>query len=92
MGKKSKSSRKGKKAWRANISTEEIEDFFEKSTKDALSGGSLQAVSSDCLFFEDKSKGTYPFLFISFWLFIFRLYENDVFDYELLKLVYEKGF
>lgn len=56
MGKKSKSSRKGKKAWRANISTEEIEDFFEKSTKDALSGGSLQAVSSDSLFFEDKSK------------------------------------
>ncbi|XP_058744901.1 ribosome biogenesis protein NOP53 [Vicia villosa] len=56
MGKKSKTSRKGKKAWRANISTEEIEDFFEKSTKDALSGGSLQAVSSDSLFFEDKSK------------------------------------
>lgn len=57
MGKKAKGSRKGKKAWRANISTEEIEDFFEKSTKDALSGGSLQAVSSDSLFYEDKSKG-----------------------------------
>ncbi|KHN46126.1 Hypothetical protein glysoja_022768 [Glycine soja] len=56
MGKKAKGSRKGKKAWRANISTEEIEDFFEKSTKDALSGGSLQAVSSDSLFYEDKSK------------------------------------
>ncbi|XP_023547341.1 ribosome biogenesis protein NOP53-like [Cucurbita pepo subsp. pepo] len=37
MGKKSKGSRKGKKAWRANISTAEIEDFFEKSTKDDLS-------------------------------------------------------
>ncbi|KAL9316557.1 hypothetical protein ACSQ67_017558 [Phaseolus vulgaris] len=56
MGKKAKGSRKGKKAWRANISTEEIEDFFEKSTKDALSGGSLQALSSDSLFYEDKSK------------------------------------
>ncbi|MCD7465426.1 hypothetical protein HAX54_001272 [Datura stramonium] len=41
MGKKTKSSRKGKKAWRANISTEDIEDFFDNSTKDALSGGSL---------------------------------------------------
>ncbi|XP_004491045.1 ribosome biogenesis protein NOP53-like [Cicer arietinum] len=56
MGKKAKTSRKGKKAWRANISTEDIENFFEKSTKDALSGGSLEAVSSDSLFFEDKSK------------------------------------
>ncbi|XP_057441739.1 ribosome biogenesis protein NOP53-like [Lotus japonicus] len=56
MGKKAKGSRKGKKAWRANISTEDIEDFFEKSTKDALSGGSLEAVASDTLFYEDKSK------------------------------------
>jgi nucleolar protein 53 len=56
MGKKSKSSRKGKKEWRTNISTEEIEDFFEKSTKDALSGGSVQALESHSLFFEDKSK------------------------------------
>ena len=38
MGKKAKSS---KQAWRANISTADIADFFEKSTKDALSGGSL---------------------------------------------------
>ncbi|XP_061351708.1 ribosome biogenesis protein NOP53-like [Gastrolobium bilobum] len=56
MGKKAKGSRKGKKAWRANISTQDIEDFFEKSTKDALSGGSLNALSSDSLFYEDKSK------------------------------------
>lgn len=58
MGKKAKSSRKGKKAWRANISTEDFEDFFEKSTKDALSGGSLADVPSDSLFFVDKSSGT----------------------------------
>ncbi|KAJ7959571.1 Ribosome biogenesis protein NOP53 [Quillaja saponaria] len=44
MGKKAKTSRKGKKAWRGNISTEDIDDFFEKSTKDALYGGSLASV------------------------------------------------
>ncbi|KAJ9160414.1 hypothetical protein P3X46_025818 [Hevea brasiliensis] len=32
-----KSSRKGKKAWRAKISTKDIDDFIEKSTKGALS-------------------------------------------------------
>ncbi|KAB1214101.1 hypothetical protein CJ030_MR5G017364 [Morella rubra] len=56
MGKKAKSSRKGKKAWRANISTEEIEDFFEKSTKDALSGGPLSSAPADSLFVVDKSR------------------------------------
>lgn len=56
MGKKAKTSRKGKKAWRANISTEEIEDFFEKSTKDALSGGSLSSAPTDSLFVVDKSR------------------------------------
>lgn len=56
MGKKPKSSRKGKKAWRANISTEDIHDFFEKSTKDALSGGNLASAPADSLFFVDKSK------------------------------------
>ncbi|WZY90795.1 hypothetical protein YC2023_047530 [Brassica napus] len=55
MGKGSKSSRKGKKAWRANISTEDIEDFFEKTTKDALSGGNLSAAPSDDLFRVEKS-------------------------------------
>lgn len=55
MGKRAKSSRKGKKAWRANISTQDIEDFYEKSTKDALSGGSLTQVPSESLFFVDKS-------------------------------------
>ncbi|KAJ0258244.1 Ribosome biogenesis protein NOP53 [Hirschfeldia incana] len=55
MGKRAKSSRKGKKSWRANISTEDIEDFFEKSTKDALSGGNLSAAPSEDLFHVDKS-------------------------------------
>ncbi|KFK29815.1 hypothetical protein AALP_AA7G182500 [Arabis alpina] len=55
MGKKAKTSRKGKKAWRANISTEDIEDFFDKSTKDALSGGNLSAASNDDLFHVEKS-------------------------------------
>lgn len=56
MGKKSNTSRKGKKAWRANISTEDIHDFFEKSTKDALSGGSLTSAPTESLFFIDKSQ------------------------------------
>ncbi|KAL5568878.1 hypothetical protein UlMin_025453 [Ulmus minor] len=56
MGKKAKTSRKGKKAWRANISTEDIHDFFEKSTKDANTGGSLSAAPADSLFFVDKSR------------------------------------
>ncbi|XVE99845.1 hypothetical protein REPUB_Repub03eG0236600 [Reevesia pubescens] len=56
MGKKAKTSRKGKKAWRANISTEDIDDYFEKSTKDALSGGSLTSAPTESLFFIDKSK------------------------------------
>ncbi|CAH8376194.1 unnamed protein product [Eruca vesicaria subsp. sativa] len=55
MGKGSKSSRKGKKAWRANISTEDIEDFFEKTTKDALSGGNLSTAPSEDLFRVEKS-------------------------------------
>ncbi|GJU85741.1 ribosome biogenesis protein NOP53-like protein [Tanacetum coccineum] len=53
---KSKSSRKGKKAWRKNISTEDIEDFHEKANKDALSGGSLTGAPNDSLFFVDKSR------------------------------------
>ncbi|XP_075485449.1 ribosome biogenesis protein NOP53-like [Primulina tabacum] len=56
MGKQAKSSRKGKKAWRANISTEDFEDYFEKSTKDALSGGSLADIPGDSLYFVDKSR------------------------------------
>lgn len=75
MGKKAKGSRKGKKAWRANISTEDIEDFFEKSTKDALSGGSLEAFPNESLFYVDKSKGNYSYsLLVLFYFFLnFRL-------------------
>lgn len=72
MGKKAKGSRKGKKAWRANISSADIEDFYEKSTKDALSGGSLSSAPSDSLFFVDKSTGIY-FLFFYFLMFQFDI-------------------
>ncbi|KAK4756713.1 hypothetical protein SAY87_006840 [Trapa incisa] len=54
MGKGAKSSRKGKKAWRANISTEDIDDFLEKSTKDARTV-SVAGIASDDLFSVDKS-------------------------------------
>lgn len=57
MGKKAKTSRNGKKAWRANISTDDIDEFIDKSTKDALSGGSLTSVPSESLFYVDKSRG-----------------------------------
>lgn len=56
MGKKAKTSRNGKKAWRANISTDDIDEFIDKSTKDALSGGSLTSVPSESLFYVDKSR------------------------------------
>ncbi|KAF0927969.1 hypothetical protein E2562_037063 [Oryza meyeriana var. granulata] len=55
MGKASKGSRKGKKAWRANISTDDIEDFYEKQTRDAHAGaGAIPSLPSDSLFFVDK--------------------------------------
>lgn len=56
MGKAAKSSRKGKKAWRANIKTDDIDEYFEKTTKDALSGASnLDAATSESLFYVDRS-------------------------------------
>ncbi|KAK8916266.1 hypothetical protein KSP39_PZI022765 [Platanthera zijinensis] len=57
MGKVAKGSRKGKKAWRANIKTDDIEEFFEKATKDAHSGVSsaITSLPSDSLFYVDKS-------------------------------------
>ncbi|THU62698.1 hypothetical protein C4D60_Mb01t07840 [Musa balbisiana] len=60
MGKAAKGSRKGKKAWRANISTDDIDDYFEKSTKDALSGrtAAIASLPSDSLFYLDKSSTT----------------------------------
>uniref|UniRef100_A0A0D9WCP4 Ribosome biogenesis protein NOP53 n=1 Tax=Leersia perrieri TaxID=77586 RepID=A0A0D9WCP4_9ORYZ len=55
MGKASKGSRKGKKAWRANISTDDIDDFFEKQTRDAHAGAAaIPSLPSDSLFFVDK--------------------------------------
>ncbi|CAN6483677.1 unnamed protein product [Victoria cruziana] len=56
MGKKkAKSSRKGKKEWRSNISTADIDDFFSQATKDAHSGGSLSHLPAKSLFFLDSS-------------------------------------
>jgi len=55
MGKASKGSRKGKKAWRANISTDDIDDFFEKQTRDAHAGAvAIPSLPSDSLFYVDK--------------------------------------
>ncbi|XP_078162559.1 nop53 protein isoform X2 [Carex rostrata] len=52
MGKMAKGSRKGKKAWRANISTADIEDYMEKVTRDSLSGASqIPSLPDDSLFF-----------------------------------------
>lgn len=60
MGKAAKGSRKGKKAWRANISTDDIDDYFEKSNKDALSGrtAAIASLPSDSLFYLDKRSTT----------------------------------
>ena len=55
--KKSKTSRKGKKAWRANISTKEEDDFAQKTDRDERSGGSLVSLPDESLFFVDKSSG-----------------------------------
>ncbi|GLJ14907.1 hypothetical protein SUGI_0242640 [Cryptomeria japonica] len=51
-----KTSRKGKKAWRSNISTAEVDDYLIHTDKDARSGGPLTQISSDSLFYLDKSK------------------------------------
>jgi nucleolar protein 53 len=55
MGKASKGSRKGKKAWRANIKTDDVEEFFEQQTRDAHAGAAaIPSLPSDSLFFVDK--------------------------------------
>ncbi|KQK07592.1 ribosome biogenesis protein NOP53 [Brachypodium distachyon] len=55
MGKAAKGSRKGKKAWRANIRTDDIDEFFEKQTRDAHAGAAaIPSLPSDSLFFVDK--------------------------------------
>ncbi|KAJ8442639.1 hypothetical protein Cgig2_003683 [Carnegiea gigantea] len=52
MGKKK--AKRVKKAWR-NISTQDIDDFNEKATRDANSGGSLASAPSDSIYVLDKS-------------------------------------
>jgi hypothetical protein len=55
MGRASKGSRKGKKAWRANIKTDDVEEFFEQQTRDAHAGAAaIPSLPSDSLFFVDK--------------------------------------
>lgn len=58
MGKKSKSktSRKGKREWRKNISTEDVDAFVEQTALVERSGGALEEVPSEELFFVDTSK------------------------------------
>lgn len=60
MGKKSKSktSRKGKREWRKNIGTAEVDTFVEQEALVNRSGGALDHVPSEALFFVDTSKDT----------------------------------
>lgn len=53
---KSKTSRKGKKEWRKNIGTQELDLLVEKTALDERSGGALDALPSESLFFVDKTK------------------------------------
>eukprot|EP00897_Mesotaenium_endlicherianum_P004608 jgi/Mesen1/4175/ME000219S03300 len=53
---KVKASRKGKKAWRKNISTADHDEYLQNVAKDARSGGPLESVPSEALFFVDKDK------------------------------------
>ena len=91
MGKRAKTSRKGKKAWRANISSKDIEDFYEKSTKDALSGGSLSSAPRHSLFIVDQATGIYFYSFLLFHSstlrYVFRIFcvqLADALDYFLM--------
>ncbi|KAH7433865.1 hypothetical protein KP509_07G089700 [Ceratopteris richardii] len=56
MGKgKKKTSRKGTKAWRKNISNKELDYYIEKVAREERSGGPLDSVPDEDLFFVDKS-------------------------------------
>eukprot|EP00249_Psilotum_nudum_P015239 c25219_g1_i1 orf=427-1674(-) len=57
---KAKSSRKGKKAWRVNISSADVDQYLQQAAEDERSGGPLHAVSSESLFFVDKSRDGQP--------------------------------
>lgn len=61
--------KKVKRAWR-NISTKEFDDYNEKATRDANSGGSLASAPSDSLFVVDKSTGIFLFPLIIFLILI----------------------
>lgn len=60
MGKKSKSktSRKGKREWRKNIGTAEVDAFVEQEALVERTGGALDQLPSEALFFVDTSKDT----------------------------------
>ncbi|GJP81719.1 hypothetical protein CLOP_g11856 [Closterium sp. NIES-67] len=53
---RSRKSRKGKKEWRRNISTADHDKFLEAKGREERSGGLLDAVPSENIFFVDKSK------------------------------------
>ncbi|KAJ4821723.1 Glioma tumor suppressor-like protein [Rhynchospora pubera] len=55
MGKAAKGSRKGKKAWRSNISTADIEDYLQEATRQRHS---LGALPDDSLFFLSSSSSS----------------------------------
>ncbi|XP_042459529.1 transport inhibitor response 1-like protein Os05g0150500 isoform X1 [Zingiber officinale] len=47
MGKAAKGSRKGKKAWRPDITTNHIDDYFDESIRDAFTGKASDTKSTD---------------------------------------------
>ncbi|XP_042459528.1 transport inhibitor response 1-like protein Os05g0150500 [Zingiber officinale] len=47
MGKAAKGSRKGKKAWRPDITTNHIDDYFDESIRDAFTGKASETKSTD---------------------------------------------
>ncbi|KAG6530243.1 ribosome biogenesis protein NOP53-like [Zingiber officinale] len=47
MGKTAKGSRKGKKAWRTDITTNHIDDYFDESIRDAFTGKASETKSTD---------------------------------------------
>lgn len=60
---KAKSSRKGKKEWRRNISSEEHDLFLENSAEIERSGGVLADVPDAQIFYVDKTQGWDLFLY-----------------------------
>ncbi|KAK9828774.1 hypothetical protein WJX72_002013 [[Myrmecia] bisecta] len=52
----SKSSRKGKKAWRKNIDTQQVEDGLEQHTTQQRQGPAVDSLPDEQLFFVDKAR------------------------------------